>query len=221
MKQIKVKAKPYDFALVPTQTGLLIIDVQRDFVNYGGFGEALGNKVEQLQKVIEPIKQVLEIFRTKKLPVIFTKEAHKPDLTNLPKTKRNRGHLKLKIGDKGPMGRILIQGEYGSEIVDGLKPLKNEPVINKPGKGLFYKTNLEQILSKHNIKSLIITGVTTEVCVESTVREANDRGYECLVLKDCVASYYPKFHKTALDMITAQGGIFGWVSTSKELLKSL
>lgn len=218
---IHLQAQPYVFSFIPDKTALLIIDVQRDFVYPGGFGEMLGNKVEILQKVINPIQKILKCFREKGLMIIFTKEAHKPDLSDLPETKRERGNLKVRIGDEGPMGRVLIAGEYGNDIVDELKPLPSEVVISKPGKGSFYKTNLEETLNSKGIKSLIIAGVTTEVCVKSTVIEANDRGYECLVLEDCVASYFPEFYKSALDMIKAQGAIFGWVTNSKELLKAI
>lgn len=216
---INVEAQPYNFEFEPSKTALLVIDIQRDFVYPGGFGEMLGNKVEKLQSVIQPIKKVLDLFRKKELLVIFTKEAHKPDLSDLHETKRQRGNLQTKIGDKGPMGRVLIEGEYGNDIVDELKPQESEAVIAKPSKGSFYKTRLDELLREKGIKSLIVTGVTTEVCVKSTVIEANDRGYECLVLQDCVASYFPKFHKAALDMIQAQGGIFGWVTQSQKLLK--
>ena len=178
----------------------------------------LGNDVSQLRTTIEPIREVLERFRQQQLLVIHTREGHRPDLTDLPASKRSRGNLSCGIGDVGPMGRILVRGEAGHAIIDELQPLPNEPVIDKPGKGSFYATDLQTILQNHGITSLIVTGVTTEVCVHTTVREANDRGYECLVLTDCVASYFPEFQRVALEMIAAQGGIFGWTTSSEALI---
>jgi nicotinamidase-related amidase len=200
---------------------LLVIDMQRDFVLPGGFGELLGNDVSRLKPAIAPTRQVLEAFRKKHLTVIHTREGHRPDMSDCPPAKRTRGRLKVGIGDMGPMGRVLIRGEHGHDIIDELKPLPSEPVIDKPGKGSFYATDLDTILKNLGIRSLIVTGVTTEVCVQTTVREANDRGYECLVLEDCVASYFPEFQCAAIEMIKAQGGIVGWVSTSDKLLTAL
>ncbi|MAS33823.1 MAG: isochorismatase [Anaerolineaceae bacterium] len=213
-----VSALPYAFSFEPEKTALLIIDMQRDFLEPGGFGEMLGNDVSQLRTTIEPIREVLERFRQQQLLVIHTREGHRPDLTDLPASKRSRGNLSCGIGDVGPMGRILVRGEAGHAIIDELQPLPNEPVIDKPGKGSFYATDLQTILQNHGITSLIVTGVTTEVCVHTTVREANDRGYECLVLTDCVASYFPEFQRVALEMIAAQGGIFGWTTSSEALI---
>ncbi|MBZ0301513.1 MAG: cysteine hydrolase, partial [Anaerolineae bacterium] len=215
-----VNAQPYAFEFEPETTALLIIDMQRDFLEPGGFGEMLGNDVSQLRTAIEPIRDVLDVFRHHGIPVIHTREGHRPDLMDLPPGKRKRGNLSCGIGDVGPMGRILVRGEAGHDIIDELRPLRNEPVIDKPGKGSFYATDLQPILQNGGIQSLIVTGVTTEVCVHTTVREANDRGYECLVLTDCVASYFPEFQRVALEMIAAQGGIFGWTAPSKNLIAS-
>jgi nicotinamidase-related amidase len=217
----KVKAEPYEFEFVPASCALMIIDMQRDFVDPGGFGEALGNDVSLLRKAIAPARKVLEAARAKKMLVIHTREGHRPDLGDLPPSKKLRGHLKTGIGDKGPMGRILVRGEYGHDIIDELKPAPGEPVVDKPGKGAFYATDLDSILHNRGIRQLVVCGVTTEVCVNTTVREANDRGYDCLVLEDCVGSYFPAFQKAALEMIKAQGGIFGWVSDSKSFLAGL
>ena len=216
-----ITAEPYDFLFEPEHAGLIIIDMQRDFVDPGGFGEALGNDVSLLRKVIGPVGQVLAAARRAGLLVIHTREGHRPDLTDLPPSKKARGRLKNGIGDAGPMGRILVRGEYGHDIIDELTPRPGEPVVDKPGKGAFYATDLEGILRNHDIRQLIVCGVTTEVCVNTTVREANDRGYDCLVLADCVASYFPEFQRVALEMIKAQGGIFGWVGESAGLIATL
>jgi nicotinamidase-related amidase len=164
---------------------------------------------------------VLDYFRFEGLPVFHTREGHKPDLSDLHESKRLRGHLSCGIGDAGPMGRILVQGERGHDIIDELYPLPGEPVIDKPGKGSFYATDFDALLRAQGIRSLVVTGVTTEVCVHTTVREANDRGYECLVLSDCVGSYFPDFQAAALRMIAAQGGIFGWVTDSSAFMRAL
>jgi len=216
-----IEAEPYELEFDPKSTALLIIDMQRDFVMPGGFGEALGNDVTPLQATIAPTKRVLESARKKGMLVIHTREGHRPDLTDCPPTKLVRGRGKIRIGDPGPMGRILVRGEIGHDIVPELYPAPGEPVIDKPGKGAFYATDLELILRDRGIKTLIVCGVTTEVCVNTSVREANDRGYECVVLSDCVGSYFPEFQKAALAMIKAQGGIFGWVSDSRRALAAL
>ena len=216
-----VRAEPYDFVFQPEHVALVIIDMQRDFVNPGGFGEALGNDVSLLRKAVQPALQVLEAARKASILVIHTREGHRPDLSDLPPSKKARGKLATGIGDPGPMGRILVQGEYGHDIIEELKPAPGEPVIDKPGKGAFYATDLEAILRSRNIRQLVVCGVTTEVCVNTTVREANDRGFDCLVLADCVASYFPEFQRVALEMIKAQGGIFGWVGNSTDLLPAL
>lgn len=216
-----VAADPYAFTFEPERSALLIIDMQRDFVQPGGFGETLGNDVKQLQAVIPPLQAVLTATRAAGITVLHTREGHLPDLSDCPPAKLNRGNPSLRIGDPGPGGRILIRGEYGHDIIDELAPLPGELVIDKPGKGSFYATGLHETLQDQGISSLIVTGVTTEVCVHTTVREANDRGYECLVLADCVGSYFPDFQRFGLQMVAAQGGIFGWVAPSASYLSAL
>ncbi len=221
MTNKSIDAEPYELEFNPQSTALLIIDMQRDFVMPGGFGEALGNDVTPLQATIAPTRRVLEAARKMGMLVIHTREGHRPDLTDCPPTKLARGRGKTRIGDAGPMGRILVRGSIGHDIVPELYPTAGEPVIDKPGKGAFYATDLELILRDRGIKTLIVCGVTTEVCVHTSVREANDRGYECVVLADCVGSYFPEFQQAALAMIKAQGGIFGWVSDSRRALAAL
>jgi len=218
---VTVPADPYPFAFDPAHTALVLIDMQRDFVEPGGFGETLGNDVGQLRAVIPPLQAVLAATREAGITVIHTREGHLPDLSDCPPAKLTRGEPALRIGDPGPKGRILIRGEYGHDIIDELAPADGELVIDKPGKGSFYATGLDETLRAAGITSLIVTGVTTEVCVHTTVREANDRGYECLVLADCVGSYFPEFQRYGLAMIAAQGGIFGWVAPSDQYLKAL
>jgi biuret amidohydrolase len=221
MSPHKIKAEPYEFTFDPETTALVIIDMQRDFVEPGGFGEALGNDVSILRTTIAPIKKVLEACRKLGMMIVHTREGHRSDLTDCPPSKLVRGKPKRKIGDGGSMGRLLVRGEAGHDIIPELYPKAGEIVIDKPGKGAFYATEFEAILRNKGIKSLIVCGVTTEVCVNTTVREANDRGFNCLVPDDCVGSYFPDFQKAALAMIKAQGGIFGWVSDSKKVLKAL
>jgi biuret amidohydrolase len=216
-----VPASPYPYAFEPASTALLIIDMQRDFVEPGGFGETLGNDVSQLRQTIAPLRAVLARAREIGMRVIHTREGHQPDLSDCPPAKLNRGAPSMRIGDPGPRGRILIRGEYGHDIIDELAPEPGELVIDKPGKGSFYATDLHAVLTSAGITSLVVTGVTTEVCVHTTVREANDRGYECLVLGDCVGSYFPEFQRVGLSMVAAQGGIFGWVAGSTEFLAAL
>jgi biuret amidohydrolase len=218
---VSVEAEPYVYEFSPAHTALLIIDMQRDFLEPGGFGEMLGNDVSHLRRTIEPNRQLLAAWRAAGLQVIHTREGHRPDLSDLPPAKRQRGRGKITIGDAGPMGRILVRGEPGHDIIAELYPLVSEPVIDKPGKGAFFGTDLHAILQNRDIQKLVVTGVTTEVCVNTTVREANDRGYDCLVLEDCVGSYFPEFQEMGLKMIKAQGGIFGWVSDSARLLAAL
>ncbi|WP_406063591.1 cysteine hydrolase family protein [Micromonospora sp. NBC_00860] len=206
---------PYSFDL--STTALLVIDMQRDFLEPGGFGESLGNDVGQLRRTIAPLVALLADARAVGLSILHTREGHLPDLSDCPPAKLSRGAPSKRIGDPGPKGRILVRGEYGHDIIDELTPLPDEPVIDKPGKGAFHATNLDVLLTERGIRSLLVTGVTTEVCVHTTVREANDRGYECLVLADCVGSYFPDFHRVGLDMIAAQGGIFGWVADSAQV----
>jgi nicotinamidase-related amidase len=216
-----VHADPYPFTFDPATTALVIIDMQRDFVEPGGFGETLGNDVSWLQAVVPPLKEVLATARSTGLTVIHTREGHVPDLSDCPPAKLNRGEPSLRIGDPGPKGRILVRGEYGHDIIDDLAPVEGELVIDKPGKGSFHATGLGAELEARGITSLVVTGVTTEVCVHTTVREANDRGYECLVLSDCTGSYFPEFQRVGLAMIAAQGGIFGWVAPSSAFLTAL
>lgn len=220
-EHIIVEAEPYAFEFSPQTCALLLIDMQRDFLEPGGFGEMLGNDVSQLRRTIAPNKRLLMEWRLREWPVIHTREGHRPDLSDLPAAKKIRGRSKTCIGDVGPMGRILVRGEAGHDIIPELYPLPSEPVIDKPGKGAFFATDLHAILQNRGIKQLIVTGVTTEVCVNTTVREANDRGYDCLVPSDCVGSYFPEFQKMGLEMIKAQGGIFGWVSDSDKILAAL
>jgi len=216
-----VPAEPYPFAFAPQTTALVIIDMQRDFLEEGGFGALLGNDVSQLARTIAPLQTVLAAAREAGMLVIHTREGHRPDLADAPPTKLARGNLSCGIGDQGPKGRVLVRGEHGHGIVDELAPADGEVVLDKPGKGAFYATDLELLLHNQAITSLIVTGVTTEVCVHTTVREGNDRGFECLVLSDCVGSYFPEFHEMGLRMIAAQGGIFGWVAPSRALLDVL
>jgi nicotinamidase-related amidase len=218
---VAVPAQPYEFEFDPRTCAVVVIDMQRDFVDPGGFGEALGNDVSRLRRTIAPTGAVLAAARAKGLLVIHTREGHRPDLADLPESKRLRGRLPVKIGDPGPMGRLLVRGERGHDIIDALQPVAGEPVVDKPGKGAFYATDLGAILRHRGIRQLVVCGVTTEVCVSTTVREANDRGYDCLVLADCVGSYFPEFHAAALAMIAAQGGIFGWVGESKDFIAAL
>jgi nicotinamidase-related amidase len=214
-------AQPTPFSFDLDSVALLVIDMQRDFLLPGGFGESLGNDVSQLRRTIEPLAALLAAWRQAGLPIIHTREGHKPDLSDCPPAKLNRGAPSMRIGDPGAFGRILIQGEYGHDIIDELQPADGEAVVDKPGKGAFYATELSDLLTKDGIKSLVVTGVTTEVCVHTTVREANDRGYECLVLADCVGSYFPEFQRVGLQMIAAQGGIFGWVAESPTVIAAI
>jgi biuret amidohydrolase len=218
---IEIDAEPYAFAFEPAHAALLMIDMQRDFLEPGGFGEMLGNDVSQLRRTIAPNQALLAAWRKAGLPVIHTREGHRPDLSDLPAAKKRRGRSVTCIGDAGPMGRILVRGEPGHDIIPELYPIAGEPVIDKPGKGAFHATDLHQILLTGGIHQLIVTGVTTEVCVNTTVREANDRGFDCLVPEDCVGSYFPEFQAMGLAMIKAQGGIFGWVGTSSRIIAAL
>ncbi len=216
-----VKAEPADIEIDLKRTALVLIDMQRDFLLPGGFGETLGNDVSLLGKVVAPLGRVLSAFRSLQLPIIHTREGHKPDLSDAPPAKLERGTPSKRIGDPGPMGRILIRGEAGHDLIPELYPIAGEVVIDKPGKGAFYATELQSVLVDREIENLIVTGVTTEVCVHTTVREANDRGYRCIVPADCCGSYFPEFHAAGLAMIKAQGGIFGWVTDSSRLLAAI
>ena len=217
-------ALPYPYPLPNDlrSLALVIIDMQRDFLEPGGFGEALGNDVSKLQTIVPTLQTLLASFRRLNLPVIHTQESHQSDLSDCPPAKLKRGgEGSLKIGDKGPMGRILVKGEPGSSIIAELSPIAGETVITKPGKGAFYRTPLQQILTEKEITHLLFTGVTTEVCVQTTMREANDRGYECLLIEDCTESYFPAFKQSTLEMVRAQGGIVGWSANSTAVLEAL
>jgi nicotinamidase-related amidase len=218
---LSMKAEPYDFEFDPKKTALVMIDFQRDFVYPGGFGESLGNDTSLLLDALPAAKRVLEACREAGIFVIHTREGHRPDLSDLPPAKYRRGNPSLHIGDQGPMGRLLVRGSLGHDIVEEVYPIEGEPVVDKPGKGAFYATDMDAILKMKGIEKLIFCGVTTEVCVQTTVREANDRGYDACVLSDAVASYFPEFQRVALEMIKAQGGIFGWVSDSAAFLEAL
>jgi biuret amidohydrolase len=218
---IRVDAAPYEFFFEMKSTALVIIDMQRDFIEAGGFGASLGNDVSRLAAIVPAISIVLAAWRAKGGLVIHTRESHLPDLTDCPPAKRLRGNPSLRIGDQGTMGRLLIRGQAGTGIIGALQPVAGEIEIDKPGKGAFYQTPLHDELLKMKIGKLIFMGVTTEVCVQSSMREANDRGFDCLVLADCTESYFPEFKAATLSMISAQGGIVGWVSDSASLLSAL
>ncbi|HEX7481362.1 MAG TPA: cysteine hydrolase [Polyangiales bacterium] len=221
MATILVNAEPEPIAIDPARTAIVMIDMQRDFLEPGGFGESLGNDVSLLNAAVAPCRALLDAARSRGMLVVHTREGHRPDLSDAPPAKVERGAPSLRIGAPGPMGRILIRGEAGHDLIAELYPQAGEPVVDKPGKGAFYATELEAILQNRGICTLIVCGVTTEVCVHTTVREANDRGYRCIVPSDCCASYFPEFHEMGLRMIKAQGGIFGWVSDSNRVLAAL
>jgi len=210
-------ALPFAFDFDPMTTALIVIDMQRDFIEPGGFGETLGNDVSLLQAIVPTTAKLLALCRTHGLPVIHTRECHKPNLSDLPDAKRDRGKPSLRIGDRGPMGRILVAGEDGADIIPQVYPIADELVIDKPGKGAFYATGLADHLAQRGIKTLIFAGVTTEVCVQTTMREANDRGFDSLLIEDATESYFPAFKAATLDMIRAQGAIVGWTATYAEL----
>jgi biuret amidohydrolase len=214
---IDVKASPYTFSFPPGKTALVVIDMQRDFIEPGGFGEALGNDVSRLSAIIPTVRRLLDLFRAHKWPVIHTREAHQPDLSDCPPAKIKRGSASVRIGEQGPMGRLLVRGEAGNQIVPALAPLAEELVVDKPGKGMFWATGLHELLRAKHISHLIFAGVTTEVCVQSSMREANDRGYECLLITDATESYFPEFKTATIAMITAQGGLVGWATPLAEL----
>jgi nicotinamidase-related amidase len=219
--RIRIDAEPAPIDVDTTRAALIIIDMQRDFLEPGGFGEALGNDVSRLAAAVAPCRKVLDAARHAGMLIIHTREGHRPDLSDAPRAKIERGAPSMRIGAPGPMGRILVRGEPGHDIIPELYPAPGEPVIDKPGKGAFYQTDLSLLLQNNAIDTLVVCGVTTEVCVNTTVREANDRGLRCIVLGDCCASYFPHFHEVGLAMIKAQGGIFGWVSTSEDFLVAL
>ncbi|MGJ8624225.1 MAG: cysteine hydrolase family protein [Yoonia sp.] len=214
-------ALPFAIDFNPKTTALIIIDMQRDFVEPGGFGETLGNDVSLLQAIVPTTARLIALCRAHGLPVIHTRECHKPDLSDLPAAKRDRGAPSLRIGDPGPMGRILVAGEDGADIIPEVYPIAGELVIDKPGKGAFYATGLSTHLENLGTKTLIFAGVTTEVCVQTTMREANDRGFDSLLIEDATESYFPAFKTATLDMIRAQGAIVGWTATCAELEDAL
>jgi biuret amidohydrolase len=218
---VTVAAQPFAYSFEPGKTALIVIDMQRDFVEPGGFGATLGNDVNLLQAIIPTTKKLLDVCRKAGITVIHTRESHRPDLSDCPPAKRLRGNPSLRIGDAGPMGRILVRGEPGVQIVPELAPLPGEIVIDKPGKGAFYATDLGEILRLKGITHLLFAGVTTEVCVQTTMREANDRGYDCLLIEDATESYFPEFKSAAIAMIRAQGAIVGWTVTCAQLAKAL
>jgi len=217
----RIDALPAPTTFDPAKSALVIIDMQRDFLEPGGFGAALGNDVARLRGIVRPLRELLATARKAGLPVIHTREGHRPDMSDAPPAKVERGAPALRIGDRGPMGRILIRGEPGHDIIPELAPAVGEPVLDKPGKGAFYQTDLDLMLRNRGVEALIVCGVTTEVCVHTTVREANDRGYRCIVVADCCGSYFPEFHEVGLRMIAAQGGIFGWVAQSQSVIAAL
>ncbi|HEY4926832.1 MAG TPA: isochorismatase family cysteine hydrolase [Roseiarcus sp.] len=221
LEKIEVPASPFPYPLDPAHTALVVIDMQRDFVEPGGFGETLGNDLSPVAAIVPTVAALIALFRQKQWPILHTRESHKPDLSDCPPAKRLRGNPALRIGDVGPMGRILVRGEPGNAIVAACAPLAGEIVIDKPGKGMFYATEAGELLSARGVTHLVFAGVTTEVCVQTSMREANDRGYECLLIEDATASYFPRFKAAALDMIRAQGAIVGWTTPLYALSKAL
>jgi nicotinamidase-related amidase len=216
-----IDAQPFAFPYDAKTIALIVIDMQRDFAEPGGFGESLGNDVSRITAIVPAVKALIAGFRDAGLPVIHTMECHRPDLSDCPPAKRNRGTPTLRIGDKGPMGRILIAGEPGTAILDEVAPIPGEIVIEKPGKGAFYATSLGETLERLGIRQLVFAGVTTEVCVQTSMREANDRGYDCLLAEDATESYFPQFKSAALEMIRAQGAIVGWTAPVGTIIKGL
>ncbi|PTE09712.1 cysteine hydrolase family protein [Mesorhizobium helmanticense] len=218
---VEIAAQPFPFAFKLPTMALVVIDMQCDFAEPGGFGASLGNDVSRVVAIVPTVKRLIEGFRAAGLPVIHTMECHRPDLSDLPPAKRNRGNPSIRIGDAGPMGRVLIAGEPGTAILDELAPLPGEIVIEKPGKGAFYATSFGDDLKKLGAQQLVFAGVTTEVCVQTTMREANDRGYDCLLAEDATESYFPEFKAAAIAMIRAQGAIVGWTATTDQVLEGI
>jgi nicotinamidase-related amidase len=218
---IEISATPFPYSLAPGKTALVVIDMQRDFVEPGGFGASLGNDVSLLHAAIGPISNLLAAWRARGWPIVHTRESHQADLSDCPPAKRLRGSPTLRIGEPGAMGRLLIRGEPGTSIIAALAPQAGELVIDKPGKGMFWATGLHDMLQAQGVTHLLFTGVTTEVCVQTSMREANDRGYDCLLVEDATESYFPEFKAAALAMIAAQGAIVGWHAPSAMVLASL
>lgn len=218
---IAVAARPFAFALQPRRAALIVIDMQRDFIEPGGFGASLGNDVSLLAAAIAPTRALLDAWRQRGWAVVHTRESHASDLSDCPPGKRDRGSPSLRIGDAGPMGRLLVRGEPGCEIVPALAPLAGETVIDKPGKGAFHATPLHDELQRRGVTQLVFAGVTTEVCVQTTMREANDRGYDSLLVHEATASYFPAFKAATIEMIVAQGGIVGWVASLAAVLRGI
>ena len=214
---VDVPARPYPYPLDPAHTALVVIDMQRDFIEKGGFGDSLGNDVARLEAIVPTTARLISLFRDKGWTVVHTREAHLPDLSDCPPSKVRRGNPTLHIGETGAMGRLLVRGDPGNQIVADLSPLEGEIVIDKPGKGMFWATGLHELLQTRGITHLVVAGVTTEVCVQTSMREANDRGYECLLIEDATESYFPAFKAATIEMIAAQGGIVGWVTTLASL----
>ena len=220
-RPIELAATPFTYRFELARTALVVIDMQRDFIEPGGFGASLGNDVTRLQAIVPTVRRVLDAWRAAGAWVIHTREAHRPDLSDCPSAKRLRGSPRLRIGDAGPMGRILVAGEPGCEIVPELAAIDGETVLDKPGKGAFYATGLDAMLRSNGISHLVFMGVTTEVCVQTSMREANDRGYESLLVEDATESYFPEFKAATLAMLTAQGAIVGWTARSQALIQAL
>lgn len=218
---ITVRADPFAVSFDTGSTALVVIDMQRDFLEPGGFGAALGNDVSLLRSAIEPAGAIIAAARAAGVVVIHTREGHREDLADAPRHKVDRGDPAKRIGATGPMGRILVRGEPGHDIIPELAPIPGEPVIDKPGKGAFYATDFGPTLERLGITQLAFTGVTTEVCVQTTMREANDRGYECVLVEDCTESYFPEFKAAALEMIRAQGAIIGWTAPADRLIEAI
>lgn len=221
MTKLTLRAEPFAVPFARETAALVVIDMQRDFLEPGGFGEALGNDVSLLRRAIEPARALLGAARAAGLSIIHTREGHRADLSDAPRLKVERGDPAKRIGARGPMGRILVRGEPGHDIIPELAPLPGEPIVDKPGKGAFFATDLDLILRNRCVDTLLVCGVTTEVCVHTTIREANDRGYRCIAVADACGSYFPEFHEVALRMVSAQGGIFGWVSQSADVIAAL
>ncbi len=218
---VEIKAQPFAFPARLKEMALIVIDMQRDFAEPGGFGASLGNDVSGIARIVPDVKRLIEGFRTAGLPVIHTMECHRPDLSDLPPAKRDRGTPSLRIGDLGPLGRVLIAGEPGTAILPELAPIEGEVVIEKPGKGAFYATGLGDVLKSKGITQLVFVGVTTEVCVQTTMREANDRGFECILAEDATESYFPDFKAATIAMIRAQGAIVGWTTKIDDILEGI